>query len=176
MLQWGASLETGWVICFIWWPLCTWCNDESNVVVVCSTWGEGALLLCPCSFCPSDNVWRSRRADEPRCAHFSILLSHLLGSHNKHLFFTLLHNLFKKHHTTNISRQVHASRSIGTSGGPNDVQNCQLDKTNVDKTSQHPKWANMVKTTQLFSAHFKSTESKSPQWFHARPAESLVGR
>jgi len=36
---------------------------------------EGALLLCPCLFHPSDNVWRSRRADAPRCAHFSTVIS-----------------------------------------------------------------------------------------------------
>jgi len=36
---------------------------------------KGALLLCPCLFCPSDNVWRSRRADAPRCAHFSTVIS-----------------------------------------------------------------------------------------------------
>ena len=35
----------------------------------------GALLLCPCLFCPSDNVWRSRRADAPWCAHFSTVIS-----------------------------------------------------------------------------------------------------
>ena len=27
----------------------------------------GAMLLCPCLFHPSDNVWRSQRADAPRC-------------------------------------------------------------------------------------------------------------
>ena len=35
----------------------------------------GALLLCPCLFRPSDKVWRSRRADAPRCAHFSTVIS-----------------------------------------------------------------------------------------------------
>jgi len=35
----------------------------------------GALLLCPCFFCPSDNVWRSWRDDAPRCAHFSAVFS-----------------------------------------------------------------------------------------------------
>ena len=34
----------------------------------------GALLLCPCLFCPSDNVWRSRHADAPWCAHFSTVI------------------------------------------------------------------------------------------------------
>ena len=32
-------------------------------------------MFYPCSFCPSDNVWRSRRADTPRCAHFSTVIS-----------------------------------------------------------------------------------------------------
>ena len=35
----------------------------------------GALLLCPCLFHPSDNVWRSRHADAPRCMHFSTVIS-----------------------------------------------------------------------------------------------------
>ena len=34
---------------------------------------KGALMFFPCLFCPSDNVWRSRRADAPWCAHFSNL-------------------------------------------------------------------------------------------------------
>ena len=36
---------------------------------------EGALLLCPCLSFPSDNVWFSRRAATPRCAHFSTVIS-----------------------------------------------------------------------------------------------------
>jgi len=32
----------------------------------------GALMFYPCLFYPSDNVWRSRLADAPRCAHISI--------------------------------------------------------------------------------------------------------
>ena len=32
---------------------------------------EGALMFYPCLFYPSDNMWRSRRGDAPRCAHFS---------------------------------------------------------------------------------------------------------
>ena len=39
---------------------------------------------------------------------------------------------------TNISRKVHAPRRVSTSGAPNKFQNCHLDKTNMDKTSQHP--------------------------------------
>ena len=35
----------------------------------------GALLLCPCLFPPSDNVWRSRHVDAPRCTHFSTVIS-----------------------------------------------------------------------------------------------------
>ena len=42
--------------------------------VVCKP-QEGALLLCPCLFCPSDNVWCSRRTDAPRCAHFATVIS-----------------------------------------------------------------------------------------------------
>jgi len=33
------------------------------------------MLLCPCLFHQSDNVWRSRRADTPRCEHFSTDIS-----------------------------------------------------------------------------------------------------
>ena len=36
---------------------------------------NGELLLCPYLFRPSDNVWRFRRADAPRCAHFSSVIS-----------------------------------------------------------------------------------------------------
>ena len=36
---------------------------------------NGALLLCPCLFRPSDNLWRSRRADASRCTHFSTVIS-----------------------------------------------------------------------------------------------------
>ena len=32
-------------------------------------------MLCPCFFRPSDNVWRSRRADAPQCANFSTVIS-----------------------------------------------------------------------------------------------------
>ena len=32
----------------------------------------GALMFYPCLFYPSDNVWRSRCADAPQCAHISI--------------------------------------------------------------------------------------------------------
>ena len=35
----------------------------------------GALLLCPCLFRSSDNVWRSLCADAPRCAPFSTVIS-----------------------------------------------------------------------------------------------------
>ena len=35
----------------------------------------GFVMFYPCLFCPSDNVWRSRRADAPRCAHFSIVIT-----------------------------------------------------------------------------------------------------
>ena len=40
-------------------------------------------------------------------------------------------------HRTNISRKVHAPRCISALGAPNTFQNCHLDKTNMDKTSQH---------------------------------------
>jgi len=35
----------------------------------------GALLLCPCLFHPSDNVWRSRCAEAPLYAHPSTVIS-----------------------------------------------------------------------------------------------------
>ena len=43
-------------------------NSNGNVTY-------SALLLCPCLFCPNDNVRRSRRADGPRSAHFSTVIS-----------------------------------------------------------------------------------------------------
>ena len=38
---------------------------------------------------------------------------------------------------TNISKKVCAPRRVSASGAPNKFQNCHLDKTNMDKTSQH---------------------------------------
>ena len=32
-------------------------------------------MFYPCLFCPSDNVWCSRRADAPRCAHFYTVIT-----------------------------------------------------------------------------------------------------
>ena len=43
-------------------------------------------------------------------------------------------------HRTNVSRKVCAPRHVSASGAPNKFQNCHLDKTNMDKTSQHH-WA-----------------------------------
>ena len=80
---------------------------------------RGALLLCPCLFCPSDNVWRSRCADAPRCA----------------ILFYCYHTFLD--HRTNISRKLHARRRVSVSGALSKFQNCHLDKTNMDKTSQH---------------------------------------
>ena len=40
-------------------------------------------------------------------------------------------------HRTNISRKVRAPRHVRASRAPNKFQNCHLDKTNMDKTSQH---------------------------------------
>ena len=41
-------------------------------------------------------------------------------------------------HTTNMRRKLRAPRRVSASGAPINVQNCHLDKTNMDKTSQHP--------------------------------------
>ena len=35
---------------------------------------------------------------------------------------------------------MHALRRVSGSGAPNNVQNCHLDKTNMDKTSQHRRY------------------------------------
>ena len=35
----------------------------------------GIVMFYPCLFCPSDNVWHSQRADAPRCAQFSTVIS-----------------------------------------------------------------------------------------------------
>jgi len=40
-------------------------------------------------------------------------------------------------HRTNFSRKVRAPRRVRASGAPNKFQNCHLDKTNMNKTSQH---------------------------------------
>ena len=36
---------------------------------------DGVVMFYPCLFCPSDNVWGSQRADAPRCAHFSTVIT-----------------------------------------------------------------------------------------------------
>ena len=41
-------------------------------------------------------------------------------------------------HIKNIGRKVRAPRHVSALGAPNKFQNCHLDKTNMDKTSQHP--------------------------------------
>jgi len=47
--------------------LCCVCDQ-----LMSPTCDNGALMFYPCLFYPSDNVWRSRRADAPGCPHFSI--------------------------------------------------------------------------------------------------------
>ena len=47
----------------------------NHVFLHCIQLNMGALLLCPCLFCPSDNVQRSWLADAPRCVHFSTVIS-----------------------------------------------------------------------------------------------------
>ena len=76
----------------------------------------GALLLCPCLFHPSDNPWRSQRADVHRCANFSTVISPSWITEQ-----------------ISVGKWVHRGASV-----PTKFQNCHLDKTNMDKTSQHP--------------------------------------
>ena len=40
-------------------------------------------------------------------------------------------------HSTNIIRKMHAPRRVSASGAPNDVQNCHLDKINMENSSMH---------------------------------------
>ena len=49
---------------------CTICMPTSEF-----TFHNGVVMFYPCLFCPSDNVWRSRHADAPRCAHFSTVIT-----------------------------------------------------------------------------------------------------
>ena len=77
---------------------------------------KGDVMFYLCLFCPCDNRWRSWRASERT----------LLNCY--HTFLD---------HTTNISRKVRAPRRVSALGAPNNVLNCHLDKTNMDKTSQH---------------------------------------
>ena len=44
-------------------------------------------------------------------------------------------------HRTNISRKVRTPRLVRVSRAPNKFKNCHLDKTNMDKTSQHLKFS-----------------------------------
>ena len=50
-------------------------------------------------------------------------------------------------HRTNISRKVRTPRRVRVLGVPNKFQNCHLDKTNMDKTSQHRLQCNNNKNT-----------------------------
>ena len=76
-------------------------------------------MFYPCLVYPSDNVWRSRRADAPRCSFFFYWF---------HIFLD---------HTTNISIKVRAPRRVSAPGAPNDFPNCHLDKTTMDNSSMH---------------------------------------
>ena len=79
----------------------------------------GVVMFYPCLFCPSDNVWHSRHADAPWCLHFSIVITPSWITQQK---------LVEK-----------CTQRGASSGAPNNVKNCHLDKTNMDKTSQHRK-------------------------------------
>ena len=51
-----------------------------------------------------------------------------------------VHAIFYCYHTfldnrTNVSRKVRAPRRVSALGAPNNVQNCHLDKTNMDETN-----------------------------------------
>ena len=89
-------------------------RDDHKVDQI-STLTYGVVMFCPCLFCPSDNVWRSRQSDAP--------------------LFYCYHTFLD--HTTNINRKVRAPRRVSALGAPNNVQNCHWDKTNMDQTSQN---------------------------------------
>ena len=76
----------------------------------------------PCLFCPSDNF-----------EHPLALLTRWCAS-ARTLFYSF-HTLLD--HSTNIIRKMRAPRRVSVSGAPNDVQNCHLDKTNMDNSSMH---------------------------------------
>ena len=92
------------------------CHCLIKLQAPAGVWLLGTLLLCPCLFRPSDNMWRSQRADAPQCAHFPTVISRSW-----------------------ITEQISVGKCAhqGASGAPNKFQNCHLDKTNMDKTSQH---------------------------------------
>ena len=68
-------------------------------------------------------------------------------------------------HRTNISRKVCAPRRISASGAPNKFQNCHLDKTNMDKTSQRPwgvincKYPGYFKPTDFIATTYQKFKS-----------------
>ena len=72
---------------------------------------DSALLLCPCLFRSSDNVWRSQRAD----------VSHIIS----HSWITEQISVGKCAHWGTSARQRIRSAK----------QNCHLDKTNMDETN-----------------------------------------
>ena len=77
-----------------------------------------------------------------------------------HALFNCYHTFLD--HTTNISRKAHAPRRVSMSGTPNNGQNCRLDKTNMNKTSQHQYLRYFIFTKVFVKVLlFRETESGS---------------
>ena len=77
--------------------------------------GEQGVVL----FCPSDNVGRSQCANAPRCVHYYTVITPSW----------IIQQI-------SIEKCPHRGASARRKK-PDNVQNCHLDKTNMDKTSQH---------------------------------------
>ena len=81
---------------------------------------NGVVIFYPCLFCPCDNVWRSWCPDAPWCEYFSTVITPSWITQQ-----------------ISVEKWVHLRR-VSALGALNNVQNCHLDITNMDKTSQPP--------------------------------------
>ena len=67
-------------------------------------------------------------------------------------------------HTTNISRKMHTPLPVSASGAQNNGKNCHLDKTNMDKTSQHLFVEGFVKMGKILLC-LRVNENGMPKYF-----------
>ena len=91
----------------------------------------GVVMFYPCLFYPSVNVWYSRCADAPLCAHFYSVIT-----------------------PSWITQQIENSPQQGTSdrrGAPNNAQKCHLDEINMDNTTPFFNVCNLLPHSLVFA-------------------------
>ncbi len=101
-------------------------KDLSGKIAGIKSGTKVAWMNQPCMFCSSDNMWRSRGAAAPWCAHY-----------NSEISSSWIH-------IENISMKLHALRIHSPSGASNNLQICHLDKTYIANSSMHRYEANLL--------------------------------